>query len=74
MHKGEIVINFYFTRVFFAYAIGRDKRHTTRQKNGSRVDALIVVLAFLSISFLLAGLTWLFLNSSLIAGVETPVR
>ncbi len=74
MHKGEIVINLYFTRVFFAYAIGRDKRHTTRQKNRRRVDSLVVVLAFLSVSFLLAGLTWLFLNSSLIAGVETLVR
>ena len=54
MRKGELVIDLYFVRYFIAYAVGRDKRHAVREKQGRRRDTLWLVLAALAVVAVLA--------------------
>lgn len=60
MIKGEIVVNYYFGRVFFAYAIGSDKRHGSRGRVQARKS--------LGSKFILFGIT-----ISLFAGIPLLV-
>lgn len=74
MRKGEIVIDLYFGRYFIAYAVGRDKRHAIREKQGRRRDTLWLVLATVAVVSMLIGVPTYVVNSGLIRGVETPLR
>jgi len=74
MRKGEIVIDLYFGRYFIAYAIGRDKRHAVREKQGRRRDTLWLVLAALAVATVLIGVPTYVVNSGLVRGVETQLR
>lgn len=74
MRKGEIVIDLYFGRYFIAYVVGRDKRHTVREKYGRRLDTLWLLLAAVAVATLLIGAQAYVVNTGLIRGVETRLR
>ena len=74
MRKGELVIDLYFVRYFIAYAVGRDKRHAVREKQGRRRDTLWLVLAALAVVAVLIGVPTYVVNSELIGGVEAQLR
>lgn len=71
MRKGEIVIDLYFGRYFIAYAVGSDKHHAVREKQGRRRDTLWLVLA---VATVLIGVPPYVVNSGLIHGVEAQLR
>lgn len=70
MYKGEIVINLYFARYFFAFAAGRDKRHSNRERESKRLDFLFLITACIIVASVMIGIPSLLFKFGFISQIE----